>query len=57
MLLVDIPAEIQICGGYIGLEQYPLEDMQFKSIGYDSYFKLFQIRPSAFGTIRDIYLK
>ena len=26
-------------GGYI--EQYPLEDMQFKSREYDSYFKLF----------------
>ena len=51
MLLVDIPAEIQIPGGYI--ERYPPEDMQFKSRGYDSYFKLFFDRypycPQAFG--------
>ena len=33
--LVDIPAEIQILGGYI--EQYPQEDMQFKSIGYELF--------------------
>ena len=37
--VVDIPAEIQISGGYI--ERYPTEDMQFKSRGYDSHFKLF----------------
>ena len=44
MLLVDIPAEIQISGGYI--EQYPAEDVQFNSIGYDSYFKMLLLRYS-----------
>ena len=51
---MDILAQIQISGGYI--EQYPPEDMQFKSIGYGSYFKLFFSRypyhPQAFG-LRD----
>ena len=39
MLLVDIRAEIKISGGC--KEQYLPEDVQFKSRGYDNYFKLF----------------
>ena len=42
MLLVDIPAETEILVGHI--ERYAPEDtsrMQFKSRGYDCYFKLF----------------
>ena len=53
MLLLDIPAEIQIPGEYI------LESMQFKSRGYDSHFKLFfgrySFRPQASGLPADVW--
>ena len=41
MLLVDIPTEIQNYGVYI--KQFPLEDLQFKSISVISHYFLVDI--------------
>ena len=60
MHLVDIPAEIQVSGGKI--EQYPLEDMQFKSEDMtviSNYFSVnihIALRPSERYVIQDFII-